>query len=92
MAEEAQDAKESPQPREVALDDLLEERNATKPPRLEGTFTEPMVTADGTVIEPTGRAFTIPMATLGRWEDGTMSEEWLFWDNQLFMRQIGLAE
>lgn len=51
-----------------------------------------MPTADGTMIEPTGRAFTIPMATIGRWEDGTMSEEWLFWDNQLFMRQIGLAE
>jgi len=58
---------------------------------LEGTFTEPMPMADGTTIEPTGRAFTIPMATIGRWEDGTMSEEWLFWDNQLFMRQIGLA-
>lgn len=59
---------------------------------LEGTFTEPMPTADGTMIEPTGRTFTIPMATIGRWEDGTMSEEWLFWDNHLFLMQIGLAQ
>jgi hypothetical protein len=32
------------------------------------------------------------MATIGRWENGVMAEEWLFWDNQLFMKQIGLAQ
>jgi hypothetical protein len=32
------------------------------------------------------------MATIGRWEDGVMSEEWLFWDNQNFMKQIGLGQ
>ncbi len=57
---------------------------------LEGTFSEPMPTADGGVIEPTGRPFVVPMATLARWEDGTMAEEWLFWDNHLFLGQIGL--
>lgn len=59
---------------------------------IEGTFTEPMPIGDGKAIEPTGKAFELPMATIGRWEGGTMAEEWLFWDNQAFMRQIGLAD
>lgn len=59
---------------------------------LEGTFTEPMPTADGGVIEPTGLPFVIPMATVARWSDGTMDEEWLYWDNHLFLVQIGLAQ
>ena len=32
------------------------------------------------------------MATIGRRQNGVMAEEWLFWDNQAFMKQIGLAE
>ena len=59
---------------------------------MEGTFSEPMPTGDGETIPPTGKAFKLSMATIGRWEGGTMAEEWLFWDNQAFMKQIGLAE
>lgn len=60
---------------------------------LEGTFTEPMVLADGNVIQPTGKAYRIPMATIGHWNsDGIMFEEYLFWDNGEFMKQIGLAQ
>ncbi|MCO5975595.1 ester cyclase [Ideonella oryzae] len=59
---------------------------------LEGTFTQPMVLADGKVIPPTGKAYRIPMATIGHWnKDGIMFEEYLFWDNAEFMRQIGLS-
>ncbi|WP_075997435.1 ester cyclase [Salaquimonas pukyongi] len=59
---------------------------------VEGTFTEPMQTQDG-VIQPTGKALKLTMATIARWnEDGTMDEEYLFWDNKEFMRQIGLGE
>ena len=59
---------------------------------LKGTFTEPMPIGEGKVIEPTGKAFTLGMATIGRWNDkGVMAEEYLFWDNQDFMKQIGLA-
>ncbi len=58
---------------------------------MEGTFTEPMPTAQGEVA-PTGREFRLEMATIGRWEDGVMVEEWLFWDNLTFNRQLGLAE
>lgn len=58
---------------------------------MEGTFTQPMQLPNGQVIQPTGRAFRLDMATIGRWENGVMVEEWLYWDNQSFMQQIGLA-
>ncbi|KAF0192870.1 MAG: hypothetical protein FD165_640 [Gammaproteobacteria bacterium] len=57
-----------------------------------GTFTRPMPTADGKVIQPTGKRFAIGMATIGHWKNGTMDHEWLFWDNQDFMTQLGLAK
>ena len=47
---------------------------------------------DGTTIPPTGKSFSVSMATIGHWKDGKMDHEWLFWDNQTFMKQIGLAE
>lgn len=59
---------------------------------IEGTFSRPMPTGDGKTIPPTGKKFKLPMATVGRWKDGLMVEEWLFWDNQSFMKQIGLAQ
>jgi len=60
---------------------------------LEGTFTQPMSTGDGKSIPPTGKAYRIPMATIGHWgKDGLMFEEYLFWDNGEFMKEIGLAK
>jgi len=59
---------------------------------IEGTFSKPMPLGDGKTIPPTGKAFKLSMATIGRWENGVMVEEWLFWDNLSFMKQIGLAE
>lgn len=32
------------------------------------------------------------MVTIGHWNNGVMVEEWLMWDNQAFMKQIGLAQ
>jgi hypothetical protein len=58
---------------------------------MEGTFTKPMPTPDGKQIPPTGKAFRITMCTVGHWKNGVMDEEYLFWDNQTFMKQIGLA-
>jgi len=59
---------------------------------LEGTFSKPMAIGDGTFIQPTGKAYRIPMATIGHWnKDGIMFEEFLFWDNAAFMQQIGLG-
>ena len=60
---------------------------------LEGTFTQPMAVGDGKTIPPTGKAYKIPMATIGHWnKQGLMFEEFLFWDNGEFMKQIGLGQ
>lgn len=56
----------------------------------EGTFTKPMPIGNGKFIQPTGKAFKMPMATVGIWENGVMIEEHLFWDNQTYATQIGL--
>jgi hypothetical protein len=55
---------------------------------MEGTFTQPMPAGDGTFIQPTGKKFKLPMATIGIWENGVMQEEYLFWDNKSYMDQI----
>lgn len=57
---------------------------------LEGTFTHPMPMPDGSSIQPTGKTFRLPMCTVGHWVDGRMDEEYLFWDNLAFMKQIGV--
>ncbi|GGH24724.1 hypothetical protein GCM10007423_08400 [Dyadobacter endophyticus] len=56
----------------------------------EGTFTKPMPIGNGKFIQPTGKAFKFPMATVGLWKDGVMIEEHLFWDNATYNKQIGL--
>lgn len=58
---------------------------------MEGTFTQPMPIGEGKTIPPTGKPFKLTMVTIGHWKDGVMDEEWLMWDNQTFMKQIGLA-
>lgn len=56
---------------------------------MEGTFTAPMPNGKGGFIQPTGKKFKIPMATVSIWKpDGTMSEEFLYWDNQTYMNQL----
>lgn len=57
---------------------------------MEGTFTQPMPIGNGKTIPPTGKKFKLQMSTVGHWKDGKMIEEYLFWDNQGFMKQIGL--
>ena len=59
---------------------------------MEGTFTKPMPAADGKTVPPTGKPFKLEMCTVGHWKDGVMDEEYLFWDNLTFMKQIGLAQ
>ena len=56
-----------------------------------GTFSRPMPISGGKTIPPTGKSFRLPMATIAHWKGNTMDHEWLFWDNQAFMQQIGLA-
>jgi hypothetical protein len=57
-----------------------------------GTFTLPMPIGDGKFIQPTGKKFSLPMCTVGIWKDGVMIEEYLFWDNQTYMNQLGLGK
>jgi hypothetical protein len=60
---------------------------------MEGTFSNPMPIGNGKTIPPTNKKFKMSMTTIGHWgSDGKMSEEYLFWDNQAFMKQIGLAQ
>lgn len=59
---------------------------------MEGTFTKPMPMPDGKMVQPTGKPFKLRMVTVGHWKNGVMDEEYLFWDNLTFMKQIGLAQ
>jgi hypothetical protein len=58
---------------------------------IQGTFTDTMRTPFGKVVPPTGKPFKFMMATISHWKDGKMTDEYLFWDNHLFMKQIGLV-
>ena len=55
-----------------------------------GTFLNPMKLPDGTVIEPTGESFEVRIVTLAKWQDGRIVEEYLIWDNEDWMKQIGV--
>lgn len=57
-----------------------------------GTFTQPMPIGGGKTIAPTGKAYKLPMATIGHWnKEGTMDEEYLYWDNAAFLKMIGVG-
>jgi hypothetical protein len=57
---------------------------------LRGTFSQPMPDGKGCTIAPTGQAFAVDMVTVGIWNrQGTMDEEFLFWDNQTFYGEMG---
>lgn len=58
---------------------------------MEGTFTRPMTMPDGRVVQPTGKSFRLPMSTISHWKNGVMDEEYLFWDNQTYFGQMGIA-
>ena len=57
-----------------------------------GTFSRPMDMGGGKTLQPTGKRFNLAMVTIGRWENGLMEEEWLFWDNATFMKQISTGQ
>jgi hypothetical protein len=75
-------------PIRIAMNDLTAVTGVMR-----GTFTRPMPDGKGGFIAPTGKAYAINMATVGIWDrrKGYMDEEFLFWDNQTFYAQIGLA-
>lgn len=58
---------------------------------MEGTFTKPMSLGNGKMAQPTKKAFKLTMNTVCHWRGAVFDEEYLFWDNGAFMKQIGLA-
>lgn len=59
--------------------------------RMVGTFTKPMPMGNGKFIAPTGKRVDLMMTTVAHWNDaGRMDHEWLFWDNQTYMSQLGI--
>lgn len=59
--------------------------------RFTGTFTAPLKLPGGTRLEPAGKSFDVLYSTAARWRDGRIIEEYLFYNNGTFLRQIGLA-
>jgi len=59
---------------------------------MQGTFTKPMPVGDGKTLAPTGKAFKLVMCTVGHWKNGVMDEEYLFWDNLTYLKQIGIMK
>ena len=55
-----------------------------------GKWAKPITTPDGTVLQPTGKPVSLKIATIARWENGRIAEEYLFWDNADWNRQIGM--
>jgi len=43
------------------------------------------------VIQPTGKSSRVLYSTAAEWRAGRIVEECLFWDNDTFLAQIGLA-
>ena len=43
-------------------------------------------------LQPTGKPVSLKIATIARWENGRIAEEYLFWDNADWNRQIGLGQ
>jgi hypothetical protein len=58
----------------------------------EGAWVKPIALKDGTVLEPTGQPVSLKIATIARWENGRIAEEYLFWDNADWNKQIGLGQ
>lgn len=55
-----------------------------------GKWVKPITTPDGKVLQPTGKSVSLKIATIARWENGRIAEEYLFWDNADWNRQIGM--
>ncbi len=55
-----------------------------------GRWVKPITLPDGKVLQPTGKPVSLKIATIARWENGRIVEEYLFWDNADWNRQIGL--
>ena len=58
--------------------------------KVEGTFSQPMITPDGKTIAPTGRKFVQENYAISRWKDGKEVEGYAFFDINKIMQQLGI--
>jgi predicted ester cyclase len=56
-----------------------------------GTMKGPMRGPDGKDIPPTGKSFEVDLCTVAHWDNGQITEEYLFYDLMTFLKQIGLS-
>jgi predicted ester cyclase len=56
-----------------------------------GTMQGPMKGADGKMVPPTNKRFTLEFCTVAKWDNGKIVEERLFYDLVGLLRQIGLG-
>ena len=59
---------------------------------IQGTFTDTLKLPTGKTYLPTGKQFMFLMCTVAHWKDGKMMDKYLFWDNEAFMKQIGVIQ
>ena len=59
--------------------------------KMTGTFTGELIGPNGQPVPPTGKSFDVKFTTIGKWQDGQLVEEWVFWDQPTLLEQIGLA-
>lgn len=58
---------------------------------LEATFSKPLPIADNKTMSPTGKKVKMQMVTIAHWnKDCVMDEEFLFYDNAEFAKQLGM--
>lgn len=57
-----------------------------------GKFIKPITMPNGVVRQPNGREFKVQVATIARWQEGRIIEEYVFWDQDSVYRQIGLYD
>ena len=59
--------------------------------KLSGTFTQPLTLPDGTIVPPTGKSFTTFFTTIAHWKNEQMIQEYVLFDPQDIMAQLGIA-
>ena len=60
---------------------------------MQATFSKPLPLGAGKTMTPTGKKLKMQMATIGHWnKDCVMDEEYLFWDNAEYAKQLGMGQ
>ena len=59
--------------------------------RFTGTMTGPTQGPDGKEIPPTGKSFEVDFCTVAHWDNGQITQEYLFYDLVGFMKQLDLS-